>query len=226
MPFLKKYKFPRTKLQENTTLKNGLRHAIFSSNGDTVYTGEWKNDKKSGKGIEIYKNKWVYEGDWLNGKRHGYGILSYQLENLIRVLKYEGMWENGKPYGFGTQQYDDGSMYEGDWIDGKRSGKGRMWFKDKSFYEGEWLNEKPHGHGLHVYANGNRYEGEWLNGMKYGAGHYYHLDTGQIQNGVWLNDKAVVSQIADSTYRQTAIHPTPYPITKKPKCKTIATIFI
>lgn len=49
MPFQnrKKNDLPRSRKLEQTTYKNGLRHAIFLTNG-YKYIGEWKNNKKSG----------------------------------------------------------------------------------------------------------------------------------------------------------------------------------
>ncbi|XP_076868980.1 junctophilin-1a [Brachyhypopomus gauderio] len=38
-----------------------------------AYTGEWKNDKRSGFGVSERSNGMKYEGEWLNNKRHGYG---------------------------------------------------------------------------------------------------------------------------------------------------------
>lgn len=37
------------------------------------YTGEWKNDKRSGFGMSERSNGMKYEGEWANNKRHGYG---------------------------------------------------------------------------------------------------------------------------------------------------------
>lgn len=39
---------PRSKKLEELTYKNGLRHAIFSTNGYR-YIGEWKNNEKNGR---------------------------------------------------------------------------------------------------------------------------------------------------------------------------------
>lgn len=48
MPFLKeRKKVSRSHELENTTKKNGLRHAIFNIVGDK-YVGEWHNDSKTG----------------------------------------------------------------------------------------------------------------------------------------------------------------------------------
>ncbi|XP_071390054.1 junctophilin-1b [Centroberyx affinis] len=37
------------------------------------YTGEWRNDKRSGFGVSERSNGMKYEGEWLNNRRHGYG---------------------------------------------------------------------------------------------------------------------------------------------------------
>ena len=39
---------------------------VYSSG--RVYEGEWQNDKKFGKGLEIDSNGNRYEGDFVNGK--------------------------------------------------------------------------------------------------------------------------------------------------------------
>lgn len=67
MPFLKSYKEPRSRVLEESTKKNGLRHAIFNIKGDK-YVGEWKNNLK-------------------HGKNH-YGTFTYCTEHLKIKLLY------------------------------------------------------------------------------------------------------------------------------------------
>ena len=38
-------------------------------NDGSRYEGDWKNDKKQGKGIIFYNNGSRYEGDWKNDKK-------------------------------------------------------------------------------------------------------------------------------------------------------------
>lgn len=64
-----------------------------------------------------------------------------------------------------------------------------------------------------IIANGNRYEGNFARGFKNGEGTFYHVQTGQIQKGMWLDDVCKVSMIQDE-YRQQAERPTEYPIPK------------
>lgn len=48
--------------------------------------------------------------------------------------------------------------------------------------------------------------------MKHGRGRFYHLDSGQMQEGVWKEDVCIYSTIIDIPYRQSSKYPTPYPI--------------
>ena len=59
--------------------------------------------------------------------------------------------------------------------------------------------------------NENRYEGSWKNDKKNGPGKYYYLDTGQLFQGVWVDDIAKCGTMEDFN-RDTAPEPTVYPI--------------
>ncbi|CAJ1057527.1 junctophilin-3 [Xyrichtys novacula] len=42
-----------------------------------TYSGEWKNDKRTGFGISQRSDGLQYEGEWLSNKRHGYGCTAF-----------------------------------------------------------------------------------------------------------------------------------------------------
>ncbi|XP_065812819.1 junctophilin-3 isoform X2 [Labrus bergylta] len=42
-----------------------------------TYSGEWKNDKRSGFGVSRRSDGLQYEGEWLSNKRHGYGCTTF-----------------------------------------------------------------------------------------------------------------------------------------------------
>jgi hypothetical protein len=68
--------------------------------GNNKYSGEWKDDKISGKGKFIYSTGAQYEvisRDW----------------NLVHLN--QGDWVDGKYEGFGNYKFEDGSMYTGQW---------------------------------------------------------------------------------------------------------------
>lgn len=59
MPFLKIIKESYTRRMIESSKRNGLRHAIFSPKRKVLfkgyYRGEWKDDKKDGRGKELYR---------------------------------------------------------------------------------------------------------------------------------------------------------------------------
>ena len=60
-------------------------------------------------------------------------------------------------------------------------------------------------------ASENRYEGQWKDDKKNGFGKFYHLDTGQMFEGVWVDNVAKCGNMTDFS-REIAPHPTEFPI--------------
>lgn len=113
--------------------KKGVRHTVYSVNGDE-YTGEWLNNLKHGKGTYTWKhNKAIYDGDWAKGKRNGFGTYSLPQGNGYRKV-YAGGWKNDKRHGYGTNFYTDDEYYEGEWYGDNRSGWGRMYYADGEYF--------------------------------------------------------------------------------------------
>lgn len=60
--------FPKSKEDEvyiGLLDENGLRNGEGSlTNGEILYKGNWKNDMKSGFGMQLYEDGWVFEGNW------------------------------------------------------------------------------------------------------------------------------------------------------------------
>lgn len=67
-------------------------------------------------------------------------------------------------------------------------------------------------HIKNITENGNRYEGHWENDVKSGLGRFYHLHTGQLQEGCWVDNLCVKSKMSDINIRQFCELPTKYPI--------------
>ncbi|EFN74193.1 MORN repeat-containing protein 3 [Camponotus floridanus] len=211
MPFLKVQKVTWCEQRIESCKRNGWRHAIYSPQAKRIvkahYKGEWRNDKKEGKGIGVSSNGWMYEGDWLKDHKHGYGILSkISKDGNIRKV-YAGNWIEGKKHGFGSNWYRDESYYEGTFQENKRNGYGRIWYKCGSrYYQGTWSNDRYHGEGIFIQENGNLYEGQFINGKKEGRGVFYHFDSHQVQKGRWENDVCINSTIEDIDYHR--LYPT------------------
>lgn len=213
MPHLKKPKEhePLWKSWDYQAQKKGIRHTVYSVNGDQ-YTGEWLDNKKHGKGTYIWKeNGSLYDGDWRKGKRSGFGTLSNPDGKGGFKKEYSGGWKNDLRHGYGTQFYSEDEYFEGEWYGGKRSGWGRMYDKDGTIFEGEWFDDMRNGQGMLRLTNENRYEGSWKDGKKNGPGKFYYLDSGQVYEGVWVADTPKCGTMRDFG-RDNAPDATMYPI--------------
>ena len=152
----------------------------------TIYEGDWKDNKKHGKGKLISNNgttTLVYEGDYQNDKIHGKGKIKYRNDEV-----YEGEWEHGKMQGKGKSILPNGNVYEGDFVDGKQHGKGKYTFADGSVYDGYYENGKMHGKGTFTYADGQVYEGDWEESKRHGKGKAI-LANGEVYEGDWKDNK-------------------------------------
>ncbi|XP_064621031.1 MORN repeat-containing protein 3-like [Lineus longissimus] len=213
MPHLKEERKtqPLWKEWDYKAQKKGVRHTVYSVNGDE-YTGEWLDNKKDGKGTYKWKdNGAIFDGDWRKGKRHGFGTYSIPVAPGQYKKQYSGGWKNDMRHGYGTQFFKDDEYYEGEWYADKRCGWGRMYFSDGSIYEGEWYDHQRNGQGMLRLPNENRYEGSWKNDMKNGPGKFYYLDKGQLYEGTWLNDIPKCGEMIDFG-REGAPNPTQYPL--------------
>ncbi|KAK3522114.1 hypothetical protein QTP70_025256 [Hemibagrus guttatus] len=217
MPILKKHRKtePLVKVVDKMAKTNGLRHTIYSTNGDQ-YSGDWKDNMRHGKGTQVWKRTGVvYEGEWKQNGRDGFGILSkLQPSTNEHVKVYSGTWRNDKKEGFGTRFYSSSSQYEGEWVENERSGWGRMTYENGDVYEGEWLKNKPHGQGVLWLVPENRYEGSWKDGKKHGPGRFFYTNRGQLYEGFWVDDVPRCGTVCD--YDRTHAHTPPlYPIPPK-----------
>ncbi|XP_034566206.1 MORN repeat-containing protein 3 [Notolabrus celidotus] len=214
MPYFKtvRNQAPPSSLLDIKSQKCGLRHTVFSANGNE-YTGEWKDNKKHGEGAQIWKQSGaIYDGDWKFGKRDGYGTFSVLLPERKEYLrKYFGEWKNGKKHGYGTYVYNNSAVYVGEWSEDQRSGWGSMYYENGEIYEGEWMKDKNHGHGIIQFVNGNWHEGTWKDGKKNGTGKLYYCDRGQLYDGFWVDGVAKCGTLSDFG-RNEAPTPTKYPI--------------
>lgn len=83
----------------------------YTAKGELVYSGEWKNGKRSGKGTEYINGIKVYDGEFSEGVYCGEGRL-YEDDLLV----YAGSFKDGKKNGYGCK-YENGSMvYRGKFL--------------------------------------------------------------------------------------------------------------
>ena len=90
-----------------------------------------------GYGKYIYENGEYYIGEFKNDKRNGKGQEFYKNGNL----KYEGNFANDCFEGYGKGIYEDGKYYIGEWKNGKQNGKGKEYYKNGNLqYEGNFID--------------------------------------------------------------------------------------
>jgi len=73
------------------------------ANGEK-YDGQWKDDKKQGRGMHSYQNGDRYDGGWIEDEECWDG------ESLIKFI--------------GVYYFNNGDKYKGDWKDEKLNGEG------------------------------------------------------------------------------------------------------
>jgi len=134
-----------------------------------------------------FSNGDKYVGDYKNGKRSGKGVYY-----SFKGHKYEGEYENNKPNGQGIQTFANGERHEGLYKDGKLNGIGKRFYVSGSIYEGEFVEGKISGQGIYVSGvstpfPGDRYVGSYKDGKKSGLGTYNHSN-GDIYVGEHKND--------------------------------------
>lgn len=117
------------------------------ASGNT-YEGEWKEDKKCGKGVMIWKTVGeTYVGSWENDMPHGFGE---HIWGVKEQDKAEAAPTNQKS---GKQQLTC-NMYRGEWKEGIRYGLGSFFYSNGSQYSGHWENNQKHGRGVLIYQDG------------------------------------------------------------------------
>jgi len=165
------------------TFKSGVREGYgttYLSNGDR-YQGNFRNGSYSGKGTYYYANGDKYEGMFANNIFHGYGIFYSLANNEFKGGRFEGNYLNGEYSGIGAYFYPNGAKLVC-----------------------EFLNSKCNGLGVFVSDNKVKYVGEYLNDLRHGQGVLYNSSGGIISQGLWAEDKFVVTKVVSSSLLQKA----------------------
>ncbi|OMJ71859.1 hypothetical protein SteCoe_29831 [Stentor coeruleus] len=82
------------------------------------YKMETKNNSSLNKDTKSKKN--FYQGEWRNNKKHGKGVYKWADGRV-----YSGNWKKDLYDGYGKMIWPDGSKYKGEWRKGKQHGNGR-----------------------------------------------------------------------------------------------------
>ena len=152
------------------------------------YEGEWKNRKRDGVGILIWKNVAKFIGEFLEDRVWGFGILhhddgdefkgyweEFQAKGVgkyhtKKIMNYDGFWDNDKQNGFGMEKWPRNTKFEGEYLDGNKEGVGILNIEDKGVYQGEMKNGNINGIGKFIFSDGRSYEGEFVDNKMEGYG--------------------------------------------------------
>jgi hypothetical protein len=114
-------------------------YGIYTWESGNKYEGEWKNNKRHGKGTLYFKDGDIYVGEYKDGKRNGQGVYTWKEDGS----KYVGEYKDGKRNGQGVYTWkEDGSKYVGEYKDGKRNGQGIIYFANGQIQEGIFKDNK------------------------------------------------------------------------------------
>lgn len=132
-------------------LKSG--YGIYKTN-HSEYEGEFKMNKKNGKGKLILKNGGIYEGEFKDGKFNGFGRYIWTKKNN----EYIGHFLNGKFHGEGFYKWGNYNYFKGNYVHGVKEGKGEFGLRNGkkcvvTFYKG-----KPVGKGILIDEENNTQE--------------------------------------------------------------------
>ena len=193
------YKKFGTKYKEGA--RNGLGFEFLKETKRLVFAGNYKNNKKNGKGKEFYDNGEIIDGYYINGKlKEGKKI--DKDGNIIMVFKNNGKlkeyFDNGKIRFDGeilnNKKWNGiGYDYNGIKVFEIKEGKGFVsefkYYGGAKCFEGEYLNGERNGEGKEFYENGKLlFEGEYLDGVRNGNGKEFFLN-GEILIGYYINGK-------------------------------------
>ena len=154
-------------LEDGNTYIGTLNKGLFDGFGTLssldnkyLYTGEWKDGLKHGKGqliTEKIKYSGKFENDVFSGNK---GVLCDQKGNI-----YEGDFVNGKFEGYGHYKMSNGDNYIGQFKNGYFEGKGQLTDKKGNVFNGNFVRGQKDGFGLIVKSNGETIEGKYKNGI-------------------------------------------------------------
>ena len=168
------------------------------------YNGEFRDNKKQGKGTYIWANGNRYEGDFVDDEPSGRGKFvfvggdQYDGEYSKGAFngkgifvakngdKTDGAFVNGQASGQAVYVFANGDRYEGEMAGGKMFGKGIFKTKGGDRWEATFVNDRAHGKGVYYFSNGDRYEGDFTNGAMTGKGSYFY-STGYKSEGSYVN---------------------------------------
>ena len=184
----------------------------FGKNGNTIYEGEYLNDKRNGFGVHHYSTGEVfYVGNFKDNNRERLGILfkkdyeniqvgsffENKIKNMVSVfdnngnLEYAGLVEDGKKSGAAVSyNADDNKIFVGVFKNGEYLGRGTTFDKEGNlYYTGEFNGAQRCGFGTEYNKDASiKYRGNFKDDQYNGKGSLF-FDDGRYITGIFKDGK-------------------------------------
>ncbi len=169
-------------------LRGGLANGhgeSTSPDGGERYEGDFRKNKREGRGVLFKADGSRYEGEFKNDLPEGHGV-SY----LPGGATIEAEFKNGLANGFGVVLMPSGGRYLGEFRNGRYDGRGTFITHDNIRYDSEWRDGAQHGHGTITHPDGTRVETQMRDNKPNGFGCMIR-PTGERRCGTWCDGKMV-----------------------------------
>ncbi|KAG2385642.1 hypothetical protein C9374_003457 [Naegleria lovaniensis] len=142
------------------SFENNLPHGSgkYLFKDKSLYEGEFENGYPHGNGTLFYSDRIsMYNGQWKCGRKSGKAHL------ILPNGSYEGDMEDDCKHGTGRYLYKNGDVYEGGFAHDKKHGQGVYFFAQGGYLKGTWHFSAKHGPALLCAQDGTLYEEVWDN---------------------------------------------------------------
>jgi hypothetical protein len=147
----------------------------------TTYVGEFKDDVRDGNGV-FTEYGMKYEGNWKNDKKHGKGLLLLGDGHFV----FFGNFKDDKRFGYGQLLLSNGDIYFGEFNDGVAR-KTRVFISNDIVTE--WEDTGISGQGIIFYGDGRVGLGNWKTGTPHGLFIEYAPDNKVVSSGIYFQGK-------------------------------------
>jgi hypothetical protein len=148
-------------------------------NGD-FYMGEYKADKRNGKGIYTWANGDVLDGVWKDDE-----IVSGTL-----IIPYDGvLYHSDEAHTHSSDVFKGNLQFQGTFRNHKFNGHGDAGWPNGDRYSGDWVDDKMNGQGTYTWITGLKYKGEWKDNKMNGKGALLSVSGMVMQEGTWVMDE-------------------------------------
>lgn len=165
----------------------------------TLPSCPWIGKRDNCFGEQVMSDGRLYTGEFRNGKRHGKGVVTYK-----DGFKYVGSFADDMYEGTGELYVPPGWVYSGEFVRGRFQGSGKLTVPDGKSYTGEFKADNFDGFGTLTFPDGKKYVGNFKNDQYEGEGTEYRADGTVIRSGIWdaglyVDPNSLATQVAATT---------------------------